>query len=373
VRPRFLLSFLGWAAGLSGGDRHLLEMAARWRSHVDITVLAPPEAAPTVRSFLDDVEFSPLGRAGPKEARRGAALAFEYVRRAARASRTLPRADVAVAASHFAADGAALRTASRGGALGVAYVYHLISTRTQRDARTLWSLNDERAGLALIRRHAGLVFTSNAETASALRSRGITPVHTDVGVDIAAFHPGDPATRPPQAVFVARMVKTKGVVDAVEAWARVVRELPHARLVLVGSGPELEAAKARAAGLGIGASLEWRGFVSEEDKRAELVAARFLLAPSYEEGWGISICEGLASGLPVVAYRLPTLDELFGDAYVPVPAGDVDALARTAVELLTDDRRVAELAVQSRKTAERYDLDRVAESELEEILRRRAA
>ena len=61
MRPRFLLTFLGWAGGLSGGDRHLLEMAARWRSHVDVTVLAPPEAAPTVRTFLGDVELAPLG------------------------------------------------------------------------------------------------------------------------------------------------------------------------------------------------------------------------------------------------------------------------------------------------------------------------
>jgi glycosyltransferase involved in cell wall biosynthesis len=262
--------------------------------------------------------------------------------------------------------------ASRHGALGVAYVYHLIAARSQRDARTLWSLNDERAGLALIRRHAGLVFTSNAETAAALRSRGFEPVHTDVGIDLAAFRPTDRATHPQRVVFVARMVKSKGVLDAVEAWARVTRELPDARLVLVGSGPELKPAKTRAEELGIASSLEWRGFVPEEEKLAELAGARVMLAPSYEEGWGISVCEGLATGLPVVAYGLPTLDELFGEAYVPVPVGDVDGLARKVVELLRDDGRVTELSVLGRTTAERYDLDRVAESELEEILRRRA-
>lgn len=348
-------------------------MAARWSPHVDVVVLAPPEATDTVRSFLGDVELAALGRAGAREARRGPALALEYLRRAALASRELPRADVVVAASHFAADGAAVRTASRKGALGVAYVYHLISGRTTRDARTLWSVNDERAGLALIRRHAGLVFTSNAETASELRTRGFDPVHTDVGVDVTSFRNADPASQPPRAVFVARMVKTKGVVDAIEAWATVVRQVPGARLVLVGSGPELEPAKTRARELGVDAAVEWRGFVSEEEKHAELAGARMMLAPSYEEGWGIAVCEGLASGLPVVAYQLPTLDELFGDAYVGVPVGDVEALGRASAEILTDDRRAGELSAIGRTTAERYDLDRVAESELEEILRRRAA
>ena len=324
-----------------------------------------------IRTFLGDVELAPLGRLGPRAAQGGIALALEYGRRAVRATRALPPADVVIAHSHFAADGAALRTVSRTGALGVAYVYHLIETRTERDARTLWSLNDERVGLALIRKHAGLVFTSNSETATSLRARGLMPVHTDVGIDLAAFVPSDPSARPQRAVFVARMVKSKGVLDAVEAWATVVRELPDARLVLVGSGPELEAAKARAGELGIASSLEWRGFVSDEEKRTALAGARLQIAPSYEEGWGISVCEGLASGLPVVAYRLPTLDELFGDAYVPVPKGDVLTLARTVTELLRDTRRVTELSIRSRATAERYDIDRVAESELEEILRRR--
>lgn len=369
MRPRFLLSFLGWAAGLSGGDRHLLEMAARWSPHVDVVVLAPREAADTIWSFLGDVELAPLGRAGAREARRGPALALEYLRRAAVASRGVPHADVVVAASHFAADGAAVRAASRRGAFGVAYIYHLISSRTTRDARTLWSVNDERAGLALLRRHAGLVFTSNSETAAELGARGFAPVHTDVGVDVASFPDVDPASQPPRAVFVARLVKTKGVVDAVEAWSAVLRQVPDARLVLVGAGPELEPAQARARELGVDSAIEWRGFVPEREKHAELGAARMMLAPSYEEGWGISVCEGLASGLPVVAYRLPTLDELFGDAYVAVPTGDVEALGRASAEILTDNRRASALSALGRTTAERYDLDQIADQELEHILR----
>src|SRR5919201_2526916 len=101
-RPRFLLSFLAWSSGISGGDRHLLEVAARWHEHVDIAVPAPPEAASTIQPFLGDVRHLSLGRAGTRQSAWGLALALEYVKRAATATvRKHPPVDVVVAASHF--------------------------------------------------------------------------------------------------------------------------------------------------------------------------------------------------------------------------------------------------------------------------------
>lgn len=355
---------------MSGGDRHLLEMASRWNEHVELVVVAPPQAEEPFRRFLGDVSFVAVGSTGARQRAGGAGLAFDYVRRAAVVSAgRLPDSDVVIAASHFAPDATALRVGSRRGAVAVAYVYHLISARPQRDLRTVWSLNDERIGLALIRRHASLVFASNKETAGALHARGITSVHTGVGIDTSAFIPGDPSGRPPRVLFIARMVRMKGVLDAINAWPTVIQAMPAARLVMVGDGPERASAEAHAIRLGLEGSIEWPGFVTEGEKQTELQRARVFLAPSYEEGWGIAVCEALASSLPVVAYRLPTLDELFGTAYVGVPLGDSSALARATADLLLDDDRTRELSARARPVAELYDLDQIADQELEHILR----
>jgi glycosyltransferase involved in cell wall biosynthesis len=246
----------------------------------------------------------------------------------------------------------------------------LIAGRSGGGLRTLWSLCDERASLRLIQRHATVVFASNAETTFALEARGFTPVRTDVGIDVASYSTADPAALPPRAVFLARMARVKGVRDAIEAWARVVRRMPDARLVMVGSGPELGPAQALAERLGISTSVEWRGFVSEDEKRAILGQSRLLLAPSREEGWGIAVAEGLASGVPVVGYTLPVLDELFGKSYVGTPVGDVEALAASAVEVLADDKLATSLSRAGTETISRYDVKRIAEQELEEIVRR---
>lgn len=370
-KPSFLLTFLGWAGGLSGGDRHLLEVAGRWREHVDVAVLAPPQASETIRSFLGDVQTYELGSAGARQQALGPLLAFEYVRRAITASvRKPPGADVVVAGSHFTPDAAALATLVRRGAFGVGYVYHLVANRAGLGPRTLWSKSDERVGLALLRRFAGVVFASNTRTAAALSERGFEPVRTAVGVDLHSFRQAVPGRLAPRGAFIARMARTKGVTDAIEAWAHVRRVVPAAKLVMVGAGPQREPAATLAERLGISDSIEWRGFVSEDEKRQILSESRLLIAPSYEEGWGISVCEALASAVPVVAYRLPVLDELFASAYLAADPGDVAGLAQLAVRVLTDDAVADTLSQRGRETAERYDVAHVADQELETILGR---
>jgi glycosyltransferase involved in cell wall biosynthesis len=365
-RPRFLLTFLAWSEGLSGGDRHLLEVARHWSEHVDVCLLAPRGAATTLRTIAGDVPVHELGQPAPN----GPRLAVEYIRRAAAATRRASTTDAVIAASHFIPDAAAVRASARSGALGVAYVYHLIAGRSGGGLRTLWSVSDERISLRLLRRYATVVFGSNAETTAALRTRGFSPVRTDVGIDVASYSSADPAALPPRAVFLARMAHVKGVRDAIEAWARIVRRVPDAHLVMLGSGPELQPAQALAERLGISAAVEWRGFVSEEEKRDVLGSSRLLLAPSREEGWGIAVAEGLASGVPVVAYTLPVLDELFAPSYAGAPVGDVDALAAHAIDVLTDDALATRLSREGRGAVARYDVTRIAEHELEEILRR---
>jgi glycosyltransferase involved in cell wall biosynthesis len=236
----------------------------------------------------------------------------------------------------------------------------------------MWSKGDERVGLALLRRFASVVFASNTHTFETLVARGFRPVRTAVGVDLASFRRATPEHFPPRAAFVARMGRTKGVVDAVRAWAQVRRTVPEARLVMVGAGPEREAGEALARQLEISTAVEWRGFVSEEEKRQILSESRLLVAPSYEEGWGISVCEAMASGVPVVAYRLDVLDELFGPAYLGAQPGDVDGLADLIVRVLTDDSVAKDLSGQGRETAARYDVARVAAEELGVILERLA-
>jgi glycosyltransferase involved in cell wall biosynthesis len=356
---------------MSGGDRHLLEVASRWRERVDLTILAPEGFEAVAAPFLPGVRIARCGSIGARRRRGGPLLALEYLRRGAAAlAARHPPTDAVLASSHFLPDAAGLAAATRDRALGVVYVYHLIAGRAARDPRTAWSKTDERLALRVLRGRAAVVFTSNPVTERALHGRGFEPVHTSVGLDLAVYAGRSLRRRSLQALYLARMVPTKGVLDAVRAWAKVAAALPGAQLVMAGDGPQRAEAGRLVQSLGLRDRVRFPGFVGEEEKRRLLAESSLLLAPSFEEGFGLSVAEALATGTPVVAYRLPVLDELFGDVYLGAPAGDVDRLAELTRSVLTDGTQADALAQAGIQAVRSFDLGDVAEHELAVILGR---
>ena len=92
--------------------------------------------------------------------------------------------------------------------------------------------------------------------------------------------------------------------------------------------------------------------------------ARVGLSLSFEEGWGLSVNEFLATGIPVVAYGLPIFDSVFPNQLIKVPIGDKSAAAREIVALLDSPARQRELGLRGREFVQRYDFRNVARQEL---------
>src|SRR6185295_3919624 len=91
--------------------------------------------------------------------------------------------------------------------------------------------------------------------------------------------------------------------------------------------------------LGLGHAVELRGFVSEEEKIALYRGARVFVNPSEKEGWGLTILEANACGVPAVASDVPGLRDSVrhDETGLLVPHGDVNALAAALHDVLTDD------------------------------------
>jgi glycosyltransferase involved in cell wall biosynthesis len=129
------------------------------------------------------------------------------------------------------------------------------------------------------------------------------------------------------ALVVSRLSPEKGVDVAIEACRRA-----GLALVVAGDGPERAALVARAAG----ADVRFVGRVGDEELARLRADAAIALAPSRSaETFGLAAAEAMAAGLPVAASRVGALAELVEPAGL-VPAGDVDALARTAASLAGD-------------------------------------
>ena len=138
-----------------------------------------------------------------------------------------------------------------------------------------------------------------------------------------------------QTVLAFGMIRPyKGLGDAIEA----VRRAGQARLLVAGDPLEpLEPYREAAAGV----EVEWQlGYLSPEETNRALAAATVAIFPYKPElDQSGALLQALGAGVPAVAYDVGGIAEpieRFGAGRV-VPAGDVEALAAAARELLDDD------------------------------------
>jgi glycosyltransferase involved in cell wall biosynthesis len=139
----------------------------------------------------------------------------------------------------------------------------------------------------------------------------------------------------------------------IDAFARIEREHPTARLVVVGDGPERPALQCRVAELGL------RGvqFLGQRDDVGALLAAFDIFTMSSEtEGSPLALIDAMRAGLGVVATAVGGIPEMapHGECAVLVPPNDADRLA-TGIALLVQDRALRErLGAAARDRAEQH-------------------
>jgi glycosyltransferase involved in cell wall biosynthesis len=168
-------------------------------------------------------------------------------------------------------------------------------------------------------------------------------------------------------VFVGRIAREKGLFDLLKAWKKVAEDKPYARLLIIGSGLELTEVEEKVIAYRLEKSVIIRGGCPEEELYGLLKASRVFIFPSLFEGWGIAVAEALACGLPVVAYDIPALREIFGrcESVFLVPPRDTEAIARTALRILS--RKDEKLQQFSIDYAKNFDWNKVAAADLEII------
>jgi len=214
---------------------------------------------------------------------------------------------------------------------------------------------------------------------SAFTAQRLTRAHPELG-DVAvcplALDPArqawaDIAPRqlrfgPHAVLLVARMVSSeryKGHDALLEAWSSVLTAIPDAHLVFCGEGDDVQRLKAKAASLGIGCSVTFTGFVSDEGLDALYQQVALFAMPSRGEGFGLVYLEAMSRGLPCIGSVHDAAGEVIQDGVTGrlVDQSDREQLAGSIIRILADDGVRRAMGARGRERLEKhFSYDRFA-------------
>jgi glycosyltransferase involved in cell wall biosynthesis len=154
--------------------------------------------------------------------------------------------------------------------------------------------------------------------------------------------------------FAARFEAGKGPLVLLEAFSRLRRRCPQARLILSGVGSQSAEARALSERIGIAGACDFLGYTEERDKRALMESFDVFVLPTLAEGTPNSLVEAMMLGLPVVASRVGGIGDMFpeGSALL-VPPNDVESLAAALARVANDGELRGRIGRAARQRYER--------------------
>ena len=170
-----------------------------------------------------------------------------------------------------------------------------------------------------------------------------------------------------RVVTIGRYAYQKGYDLLLQAWAEIsrIRELVNGEewtLDIFGQGNQTDYRQLMVE-LGIDTDRCHLNGPVEDVVKVYQDSSIFVLSSRFE-GFGMVLVEAMAYGLPVVSFDCPAgPDEIITDGVdgLLVPSGDVHALAKKLMVLMSDENLRRRLGQQARQTAQRYDMATLAD------------
>jgi len=157
---------------------------------------------------------------------------------------------------------------------------------------------------------------------------------------------------------ISNFRKVKRIPDIIEIFYKIQQQIPS-KLMMVGDGPEKEAAENLCYRLGISDKVIFFGNSNEIDKI--LSFTDLFLLPSETESFGLAALEAMAWGVPVISSNTGGLPEVNFDGisgYLS-DVGNTQEMAENAIKILKSDSILNEFKLNATKTAQQFDIKNV--------------
>ena len=163
-------------------------------------------------------------------------------------------------------------------------------------------------------------------------------------------------------LFVGTLEPRKNLLTLLKAFAQIIgqKSLRPQLVISGGEGWLMDDSFAFIKKADISERLRFTGYLSDDDLRALYSSCRVFIYPSVYEGFGLPPLEAMACGAPVIAGRIPSLQETLGSAARLVEPLDVAALAKSIIEVLEDQNQREKLVAAGPTQAGKFSWEQTA-------------
>jgi glycosyltransferase involved in cell wall biosynthesis len=190
------------------------------------------------------------------------------------------------------------------------------------------------------------------------------PVHVVPNGTIEIPQTVGPRDPEPTIAVVSRLVPHKRLDLLLGQVAVAARSIPRLRLEVMGDGPERGRLQQLATDLGLDDTVTFHGYQPNAQRNALLSRAWVTASTSASEGWGCSVVEAAAWGVPCMALRVPGIRDSVVEGrtgwLVDTPREFGPALV-AALESMANPNNAREISAECQQWARCFTWDRSAE------------
>lgn len=154
---------------------------------------------------------------------------------------------------------------------------------------------------------------------------------------------------------ISNFREVKQIPDVIKIFYNIQKTLP-AKLMMVGEGPEREAAEDLCRSLNIEDKVVFFGNSNEIDKI--LCFSDLFLLPSITESFGLAALEAMASGVPVISSNTGGIPEVnkHGVSGFLSDVNDIEDMSNNAIHILENQERLKLFKASAKLEAEKFDI-----------------
>lgn len=171
-------------------------------------------------------------------------------------------------------------------------------------------------------------------------------------------------------VYLGTLQPRKNVESLIKALPEIINQNPKIKLVIIGKkGWLYSTIFSLVEDLRLEKRVTFTDFVPDDEAPFLIAGAKVFILPSLYEGFGITVLEAMACGVPVVVSRVSSLPEVVGDAglYLDNPKNYAQ-IAQQVNKILANEKFAKDLVKKGLKQAQKFSWEKCAQETLEALL-----